>query len=406
MRIVLQIALGIIAAIGGFVDIGDLVFNTQAGALFGYDLLWAVPLGVIGIGLYAEMCGRVAAVSKRPVFDVIRMRMGLGIGLLTLIASLFVNLLTLAAEIGGVALVLELFFDAPFTLFVLLGTLGLIAIIWFVPFEGLERIFGYLGLTLFVFLAAALHEHPDWGAVGHGFVPDAKSSTLYWYFAVGVFAAALMPYEVYFYSSGALEEGWSEKDLKVNRLNAIVGYGIGGLLSVALMVAAAQIFQPAGVSPDHLASVPLLAQIPYGETGLVLALIGILFAIGGASIDASFAAAYSVAQFAGWEWGKYRRASGAPRFTLLWLMFFGLGVLVLLTGIDPLDITEYSVVLSVVALPLTYLPIMLVARDRAFMGEYANGVVTSALGWVYFGLICVVAIVAIPLLLATNAGGG
>src|SRR3954463_16402252 len=100
MKVVVQIALGIIAAIGGFVDIGDLVFNTQAGALFGYDLLWAVPIGVLGIALYAEMCGRVAAVSKRPVFDVIRMRMGLGIGLLTLIALLFVNLLTLAAEIG------------------------------------------------------------------------------------------------------------------------------------------------------------------------------------------------------------------------------------------------------------------------------------------------------------------
>jgi Mn2+/Fe2+ NRAMP family transporter len=406
VKTILQIALGIIAAIGGFVDIGDLVFNTQAGALFGYDLLWAVPIGVLGIALYAEMCGRVAAVSKRPVFDVIRMRMGLGIGLLTLIASLFVNLLTLAAEIGGVAIVMELFFDAPFTLFVLLGALGLIAIIWFVPFEGLERIFGYIGLTLFVFLAAAMHEHPDWSAVGHGVIPDAKSSTLYWYFAVGVVAAALMPYEVYFYSSGAIEERWGPNDLRVNRLNAIIGYGIGGLLSVALMIASAQIFQPAGIDPEHLGTVPLLAQIPYGETGLVLALVGILFAIGGAAVDASFAAAYSIAQFAGWEWGKYRRAAGAPRFTLCWVIFFGLGVLVLLTGIDPLAITEYSVLLSVVALPLTYLPIMLVARDRAFMGQYVNGRITTVLGWGYFGLICVVAVVAIPLLLATNGGGG
>ncbi len=62
MRVVFRIALGIIAAIGGFLDIGDLVFNTQAGANFGYDLLWAVAVGTIGIGVYAEMCGRVAAV--------------------------------------------------------------------------------------------------------------------------------------------------------------------------------------------------------------------------------------------------------------------------------------------------------------------------------------------------------
>jgi len=406
MKALLQIALGIIAAIGGFVDIGDLVFNTQAGAEFGYDLMWAVPVGVVGIAVYSEMSGRVAAVTKRPVFDVIRMRMGLPTGLVVLVASLFVNLLTLAAEIGGVAIVLQLFFDAPFTLFALLAALGLVVIIWFTPFEGIERIFGYLGLALFVFVAAALHEQPDWHAVGSGFVPEAQSSTLYWYFVVGLMAAALMPYEVYFYSSGGVEEGWTPKDLMVNRLNAIVGYGIGGVLSLGLMVASAQLFEPTGVQPDHLGTVPLLAQLPYGETGLAIALLGMLFAIGGAAVDASFAAAYSIAQFAGWEWGKYRRPSGAPRFTLAWLVFFALALAILMTGIDPLELTEYSVVLSVVALPLTYLPVLLIARDRTFMGEYANGPIARVLGWLYFVVLLVVAAAAIPLLLATNAGGG
>jgi len=406
MKAVLQIALGIIAAIGGFVDIGDLVFNSQAGAVFGYELMWAVPIGVLGIGLYAEMCGRVAAVTKRPVFDVIRMRLGLTTGLIVLVASLFVNLLTVAAEIGGVGLLLQLFFDAPFTLFALLGALALATIIWFVPFEGLERLFGYAGLALFVFVAAALYLGPDWHSVARGFVPEAKSSTLYWYFVVGLVAAALMPYEVYFYSSGAVEERWGPGDLRVNRLNAVIGYGIGGLLSLGIMVSAAQLFAPAGVSPDHLGTVPLLAQVPFGETGLLLALLGMLFAIGGAAVDASFAGAYSIAQFAGWEWGKYRRASGAPRFTLAWLLFFALGLIVLMTGIDPLDLTEYSVVLSVVALPLTYLPVLLIARDRTFMGDHVNGAIAGSLGWVYFVVLVVVAVVAIPLLLATNAGAG
>ena len=61
MKIIFKIALGIIAAVGGFLDIGDLVFNTQAGALYRYDLIWAVVLGTLGIAVYAEMAGRVAA---------------------------------------------------------------------------------------------------------------------------------------------------------------------------------------------------------------------------------------------------------------------------------------------------------------------------------------------------------
>ena len=63
MSKVLGLALGILAAIGGFVDIGDLVFNVSAGATFGYQLMWVVVVGVIGIIVYSEMCGRVAAAT-------------------------------------------------------------------------------------------------------------------------------------------------------------------------------------------------------------------------------------------------------------------------------------------------------------------------------------------------------
>ena len=76
MSKVLGLALGILAAIGGFVDIGDLVFNVAAGATFGYQLLWVIPIGVVGIIVYSEMCGRVAAVSGKAVFDAVRERVG------------------------------------------------------------------------------------------------------------------------------------------------------------------------------------------------------------------------------------------------------------------------------------------------------------------------------------------
>jgi len=95
---IFEVALGILAAIGGFVDIGDIVFNTAAGATFGYGLLWVVVLGVGGIITYSEMCGRVAAVSKQPVFDAVRERLGLATGLVALVAAQIVNLLTLAPK--------------------------------------------------------------------------------------------------------------------------------------------------------------------------------------------------------------------------------------------------------------------------------------------------------------------
>jgi manganese transport protein len=406
MKSILQIALGIIAAIGGFLDIGDLVFNTQAGALYRYDLLWAVALGTLGIAVYAEMSGRVAAITDRPVFDVIRTRLGFGAGLAVLISSTMVNLLTVAAELGGLAIVLELLFDAPFSMFVVAAAIALVAVVALLPFGGIERLFGYGGLLLLVLIAVAVHQGPEWGDVAKGFIPSFTNSLLYFYFVVGVFAAALMPYEVYFYSSGAIEEGWTEEDLRENRLNSVAGYALGGILACALVVVSGYLLHPLGVEPEDLGTVALPSQDAFGETGLLLALGGMLFCVGGAAIDSSFSAAYNLAQFLGWEWGRERGPNNAPRFTASWLLFLLLALLIVESGINPVEITEYAVVFSVVALPLTYLPILMIAGDRSLMGEHVNGRISSALGWIYFAVIVVLAVAAVPLLLATNGGGG
>jgi manganese transport protein len=400
------VALGILAAIGGFVDIGDLVFNVAAGATFGYQLLWVLPIGVLGIIVYSEMCGRVAAVSKKAVFDAVRERVGFSAGLSTLIASEVVNLMTLAAEVGGIAISLQLLCGLPYRWLIALGVLGLGLVIWVTSFEWIERIFGYGGLCLLVFAVGAVKLSPAWGKAAHGFIPHVSqnNSLLYLYFVVGLLGAAMTPYEVYFYSSGGVEEEWTPKDLGLNRANAIIGYALGGSLSVALMVTGAALFLNKGISPEHLGTIALGAQVPLGEVGLLFALVGILFAVGGAAIDTTFAGAYNLAQFCGWEWGRYRSAAKAPRFVLSWMALLLLALVIVMTGVDAVVLTEYAVLFSVVALPLTYVPILLVANDVAYMGDHRNGKLANVLGVAYLVVIAAVALSAIPLMILTNVG--
>ena len=247
--------LGVLTAIGGFIEIGDLVFLGQAGAQFGYALLWAIPLGILGIGVFAEMSGRVAATSGRPVFDLVRERLGFGVGLITLIAGQAMTLLTLAAEIGGVAIVLQLLFDLPNQLLILGAGVAFLVLIWVLPFEWIERVFSLPGLCLLVFVVAAIDLDPDWTAVGNGFVPnwDAGDPMLYAYYFVGIVAATFMPYEIYFYSSGGVEEGWSRPHLRLNRLTVVFGWGLGAVLATAILITAAQVFEPRGIEPELLA---------------------------------------------------------------------------------------------------------------------------------------------------------
>jgi manganese transport protein len=403
---IFQVALGILAAIGGFVDIGDLVFNVSAGATFGYQLLWVVVIGVVGISVYSEMCGRVAAVSGKAVFDAVRERLGFRTALMALVSAQVVNLMTLTAEIGGVAICLQLLSGLPYRWLILLAGVALAIVVWVTSFDWIERIFGYGGLCLLVFAVAAVKLHPDWGAVGHGFVPhmDTGSPLLYAYFAVGLLGAAMTPYEVYFYSSGAIEERWGPKDLSLNKVNAMIGYGLGGFLSFALMIVGGALFLGKGIEPEFLGSITLGAEVPLGQVGLLLALVGILFAVSGAAIDTLFSGAYNLAQFLGWEWGRYRHPSGAPRFTLTWIVLLVLALGAVMTGVDPVQLTEFAVIFSAVALPLTYIPILLVANDRAYMREYVNGRLANTFGLIYLVLIMIISLTAVPLLILTNVG--
>ena len=104
--------------------------------------------------------------------------------------------------------------------------------------------------------------------------------------------------------------------------------------------------------------------------------------------------------------GQGAPAAPAPRFALAWLAMFVLAALVVQTGIDPVLLTEYSVIFSVVALPLTYVPILLVANDPATWASTSNGRPPTSLALLYLVVIMVVAVSAIPLMLLTNMGQG
>jgi Mn2+/Fe2+ NRAMP family transporter len=132
--------------------------------------------------------------------------------------------------------------------------------------------------------------------------------------------------------------------------------------------------------------------------------VGILFAVGGATIDTAFSAAYNLAQHQGWKWGKRFRLLDEPRFTLSLAGFLLAGLAIAQTGVDPIELTEYAVIFSIPVLPLTYLPILLVGNDEAVMGRFVNGRLARGLGWGYFGLICVLALAAPVLFVWTNGG--
>jgi Mn2+/Fe2+ NRAMP family transporter len=263
---------------------------------------------------------------------------------------------------------------------------------------------------MLVFGAALIAIDPPWHQIAGGLVPQmpqpasTRDLLAFAYFAVALLSAVMFPYELYFYSSGGIEDGWTEKDLATNRITVFVGFGLGSLLGIALLANSAQLFGPAGISPDMIGTVALQAGMPFGKAGVLLALLGMLFAIAGAAIETCLANAYSAAQFFGWRWGRHCKPHETPRFTILWVAFFVLALLLVLSGVEPIELAEYAVVSSIIVLPLTYLPLLQLAGDRNYMHVHANGVLARTLGWSFYVLVVIAAVAALPLYVMTSGG--
>jgi Mn2+/Fe2+ NRAMP family transporter len=404
----LSVFLGVLTAIGGFVDIGDLVANALVGSRFGLSLAWATVLGIGGICVFAEMSGRVAAVTNRGTFDLVRERLGPRAGLLNLLASMLVTVLTFTAEIGGVALALELATSVSYLLLVPVAGFAVWLVIWRMGFSTLENVFGLLGLALVVFGVALWELHPAWGDLLHQILVPAKPAGeglgSYFYYAIALFGAAMTPYEVFFFSSGGVEERWTAKDIGTARTNVFIGFPLGGLLSLAIAACAALVLLPAGIQVDTLGQVGLPVAVAAGKLALAVAILGFVAATFGAALETGLSSGYAVAQYFGWQWGKFVPPRRAARFHVVVLLALLTAVAGVLTTADPIKVTEYSIVFSAVALPLTYFPILVVANDPVYMGEHANGRLANGLGIVFLGVIGIAAVAAIPLMVFTAAG--
>ena len=408
MKKIVQLTLGIMTALGGFVDLGQIVFTMQAGARFGYALLWSILLGAIAIMLYMEMCGRVAAVAQRPVFALVRTKLGKRLGMATLVGSNLLNLITCAAELGAVAIVLHLLFGVPERLALVVGALLLGALVWLLNFQWIERTFGLAGLAMIVFAVAAWRLHPDWGTAAAGFVPrgpgGGKDLLLYAYFAVGIFSAMLMEYEVHFYSSGAIEEGWTAKDLPENTIVATSGIVLGSLLTCALLMLGAIVFLPRAIFPALLSTTVLPVAVPLGQTAMRIALVGILVCVASAAVETALSGGYNVCQFFGLKWHKNLPPKEVPVFTGTWVLMLLVALVLALTGVKPLTLVNFSIVFGMVIMPLTYYPILTAAGDRELMGEHVTGKWQQVLGWGFFGVIVIAALAAFPLMILTDSG--
>ena len=399
MSKLLKIALGIFTSIGGFLEVGAIATAAEAGASFRFQLIWAVVLGTICVIFLVEMSGRLAALSHHTIKDAMRERFGPRVFMLTLISDVLVNVLVLAAEIGGMSLALQLVTGIGFRWWALPTGLLTWLLLWKGSFGLIENGVSLLGMVALAFLVAAWKLHPDGHAVvaGLALTLPAERPVHYWFTAVSILGAVISPYLFYFYSSGAIEDHWGVDEIGVNRAVATVGMSFGCVLCIAVMIVAALVLQPAGIQPDRFEQLGLLLTGPLGRWGFYLFAATLLVSCLGAALELSLATAYSFAQGLGWNWGESVRPRDAARFSLTYTIMIAAGTLLIVLGLDPLKLTLFSMALTSLTLPVVTFPFLVLMNDRDYCGELGNHWIGNAAVIVISLLASLIALVAIPL---------
>lgn len=403
-----SLSLGVLTAIGGFVDMNGIITAAQAGARYRFDLLWTLVPGVVGLIVFADMAGRVAIASGRTLFDVIRDRLGFKLALLPLVATAIVNLLTLVIELAGMSMALELASKISYLLWFPIAAIILGVILWRASFDLLENGSAILGLAMLVAVVAMFKLAPPWGTVAHDVVlpplGQVDSLPAYLFAAIGLLGAYMTPYQFYFYSSGAIEDEWNGKDLLINRVTAIVGSILGAGVDFALVVVAALVLFPLHAQVNALADAGRPIAMSLGTVGWILFVVGAFAVSMGAGLETALSGAYAFCQYFGWDWGKKGCPAQAPAFHLGYLVMLVLSLAIAFTGVDPIQLSLVTMAVAAATLPFTFAPLLIVANDRLYMGEQKNPLLVNVVAYVILGLLVVVTLASIPLLIITGGG--
>lgn len=399
MSALLDLLLGIVTGIGGFVEVGSISTSAQAGAEFGFQLLWAVAVAAAMLALLTEMSGRLAVMSKRTIAAAVRERFGIHFQAVPLCAELVLDLLLLTAELGGAAIAVKLLTGIGFQWWVLPTGLLLWTTLWFSRFSIVEYGIGLLGLVTLSFVLAAWRLGPDTGDVARGFIPSLPShdGVRYAFLAISIVGATVSPYLLNFYSSGTIEEDVTPDERWVNTATAYGGDVFGSVVSMGVLVTAAMVMQPLQIKIDSYEQAALMFVPAFGRCAVGLFAASLAIGCVGAALEISLNMGYMLSQIFGWSWSANKPRVENARFSCAFSFVLIAASALAVLGFDPLRLTMISVALTVVVMPLMVLPFLVLMNDTQFVKDQRNTVVGNAVLAALTVLGALMALVVIPL---------
>jgi len=390
-------------------DAGGIATYSQAGAAFGYKMLWILILITISLVVVNEMGARMGVVTGKGLADLIRERFGVRSTTFAMVLLLIANAFTTTAEFAGIAAAGELFGVNRLILVPVMAV-----VIWLLVVRGsypvVERVLLAIGILYVTYIVSGISVHPNWSEVARGsVVPQVQVTSSYFLLAIALIGTTITPWMQFYLQAAVAEKGIPNDQLSYSRADVTVGAFITDFIAFFIVVATGATLY-GHFSPDQLGHLQA-GDYAQALTPVAGRFAAQLFAVGlfGASVLAGsvvpLATAYAVTEAFGWERGVGNRFSEAPAFFGIFTGLIVVGALaVLLPGVPLIQMILISQDVNGLILPAILIYMLILINDRKVMGKYVNrrwtnvvGIATVAILIVLTGLLLVSSIPGSPL---------
>ena len=363
-------------------DAGGIATYSQAGADFGYSLLWTLIPITAALILVQEMCARMGVATGKGLADLIRERFGVKATFYVMLALVLANLGNTVAEFIGVAESLEIFGISRFVSVPLVALL-----VWMLVVKGtariVERIFLVACLFYVAYLVAGFLAHPDWHEVAIGSLkPTLAMNGPALTMVVTLVGTTIAPWMQFYLQSAIVEKGVQIEDYSLSRLDVVIGCIVTDVVAFFIVLACgATIYKVGGHIESAKDAAVALAPLA-GRWASTLFAFGLFNASFFAASILPLSTTYYVCEAFGWESGIDKRREEAPQFYFLYTAMIVVGAgLVLIPGLPLLKILLLSQTANGVLLPFILVFMLLLAGDERLMGKYRNGPILNAVSW-------------------------
>ena len=388
---------GLLAALAGN-DAGGIATYSSAGASFGYQTLWILPIMAVLLIVVQETAARCGCVTGKGFASLIREKFGVRKSALAMAALLIANTAVTISEFAGLASGLALF-GVPKTISVPLVGLAIWLLTMSGSFRRIERVLLAVSCVFVTYVIAAFMVGPDWGAVAASTVmPQLVARPQYVSLLVATIGTTIAPWMIFLAQNNVVDKNADETDIPLQRVDTVSGSVIACAIAWFIIVTTGSVLFPAGIEVADAADAALALEPIVGPWSTVLFAAGLVAASFLAACVLPGVTSSAICEAFGWERGADRSWEEAPvyRGIISAIIMFS-ALLVILPGVNLFEIMMSAQVINGVLLPVLLVFLVFIAGDKIIMGTYRNGRVWNALTWATIALITVLTVIMFAL---------